>query len=79
MIVIPEGVTGYAVIIPKKVARLSVTRHRLKRQIFEALRTFPLPPALIIFPRTAASSVHYQDMRTELEGLLSKTSKTNRP
>ncbi len=63
---------GYAVVIPKKVARLSVTRHRIKRRIFNALRTIPLPPALIIFPRASASSVSYQDIHTEIAQLLSQ-------
>ncbi|MFI5260261.1 MAG: ribonuclease P protein component [Candidatus Paceibacteria bacterium] len=72
LILAPEGVAGYAVVIPKKVVRLSVTRHRLKRQILEALRSFPLPPALIVFPRSSASSVNYQDIKTEIGALLSK-------
>jgi ribonuclease P protein component len=66
-----EGVQGYAVVIPKKVARLSVTRHRLKRQVLEALRGIPLPSALILFPRPSASSVSYEDMKAELAHLLS--------
>ena len=72
LLIIPEGVRGYAVIIPKKVVRLSSMRHRLKRQVLEALRELKLPPALIIFPRFSAGSVHYQDIRTELSTLLSK-------
>ena len=60
MLVVPEEMRGYAVIIPKKVVRLSSGRHRLKRQIFEALKTLRLPPALIVFPRASASGVHYK-------------------
>ncbi len=72
MILVPENVQGYAVVIPKKVVRLSSARHHLKRRILEALRTLPLPPALVIFPRSAASSVNYQDLTLELRNLLSK-------
>lgn len=72
LILHPEGLEGYAVVIPKKVIRLSSARHRLKRQVLEALRTLPLPPALIVFPRAAAGSVHYQDLVTELKNLISK-------
>ncbi len=71
MLVVPKEMHGYAVIIPKKVVRLSSARHRLKRQVLEALRSLPLPPALIVFPRASASGVHYQDLRTELGSLLS--------
>lgn len=63
---------GYAVVVPKKVARLSATRHRIKRRVFAALRTLPLPPALIVFPKASAGSVSYQDARTEIAGILSK-------
>lgn len=72
LVLAPEKAKGYAVVIPKKVVRLSVDRHRLKRHILEALRTFPLPQALIVFPRSNASSVNYQDLRLELGALLSK-------
>ena len=72
MLVLPEKARGYAVIIPKKVVRLSAARHRLKRQVLEAMRTFPLPQAIIVFPRASASGVHYEDLRAELGSLLSK-------
>ena len=71
MLVIPKEARGYAVIIPKKVIRLSSTRHRIKRQILEVLRTLPLPPALIVFPRSSVDSVNYQDIAIELQNILS--------
>lgn len=71
-IVIPAEGRGYAVVVSKKVARLSVTRHRIKRRVLAALRTLELPYALIVFPRASASSVSYQDIQTELATLLSK-------
>ncbi|MBI5405626.1 ribonuclease P protein component [Candidatus Kaiserbacteria bacterium] len=61
---------GYAVVVPKKVAHLSVTRHRIKRRILAALRTLPLPPSLIIFPQPSAGSVSYEDTRAEMAELL---------
>jgi len=69
-IVISEDAQGYAVIVPNKVARLSVTRHRIKRRVLAALRTISLPSALIVFPRLSASSVSYQDIKTELANLI---------
>jgi len=70
----PQG-RGYAVVVPKKVARLSVTRHKIKRRVSSALRTLPLPSSLIIFPRAPVADLPYQDLRAELAGLLSKISK----
>ncbi|MHB8913562.1 MAG: ribonuclease P protein component [Minisyncoccota bacterium] len=72
LLILPKEIQGYAVVIPKKVIRVSSARHRLKRQILEAMREIPLPPALIVFPRSSASSVNYQDIVTELKTLLSK-------
>ena len=75
--VLPVGTQGYAVIVPKKIAHLSVERHKIKRRVLEALRTLPLvgqplPPALIIFPKSSVSSVSYKDTQIELASLLSK-------
>lgn len=70
--IVSKEMRGYAVVIPKKVARLSVTRHRIKRQVLAILRTLTLPPALIIFPKSSASSVSYKDIKIEISSLLSK-------
>lgn len=73
--VIPKETGGYAVIVPKKVARLSVTRHRIKRRVLEALRTLPLlPPALILFPKPPVAHMTHKDVCMELTDLLSKIS-----
>ena len=69
--ILSKEAKGYAVVVSKKVARLSVTRHRIKRRVLAALRTLPLPPALIIFPKASVSSVSYEDIRAELKNLLS--------
>jgi len=70
--VLPRAASGYAVVIPKKVIRLSSARHRLKRRVLEALRELTLPPSLIVFPKASADSVDYQDIKAELGALLSK-------
>ena len=70
-VVVSTEAKGYAVVVPKKVARLSVTRHRIKRRVLSALRALSLPPALIIFPKVSAHSVSYEDTKTELKNLLS--------
>jgi ribonuclease P protein component len=73
LILVPEKASGYAVVIPKKVLKLSVDRHRVKRQVLEVLReASSLPPALIVFPRSIARGVHYEDIKSELGDLLSK-------
>jgi len=70
--VLPNGTYGYAVVVSKKVARLSVTRHLIKRRILHALKTLPLPKNLILFPQPSIVGVHYQDIKIELANLLSK-------
>ena len=68
----PKGVSGYAVVVSKKVSHLSVTRHRIKRRVFSALRILQLPPALILFPKASVADMTYQDIQKELVTLLSK-------
>jgi len=62
---------GYAVVISKKTARLSSTRHKIKRRVLSALRSLSLPPALILFPKASVGSVSYGDIQTEIKNLLS--------
>lgn len=71
-VVLPKETKGYAVIVSKKAARLSVTRHAVKRRVLAALKTLPLPSSLIIFPKSSVSSMKYRDIKTELGNLLSK-------
>ena len=65
---------GYAVVVPKKVARLSVRRHLIKRRVSEALRSLSplLPASLIVFVRSTPDEHMYDSIRMELESLLSK-------
>lgn len=69
----PSNVSGYAVVVSKKVARLSVTRHRIKRQILSILRSFPeLPEALIVFPKASAFQLDLLHIQADLTNLFSK-------
>ena len=70
-VIIPHEGRGYAVVIPKKVIKSAVGRHKLKRTVFSLLRELPRPTALIVFPKAEATGVHYQDLKTELIELLS--------
>lgn len=59
--------------MPKKVARLSVTRHRIKRRIVEALRTLSLPSfAVVFFPKASVAQMTHKDVSAEIGMLLSK-------
>lgn len=72
-VIVPEAVHGYAVVVSKKVARLSVTRHRIKRQVLAALKAAPvLPPALILFPQASVARMTYKDIKVEILHILSK-------
>lgn len=70
-VIVPKEAEGYAVVVSKKVARLSVTRHYIKRRILATLKKLSLPPSLIVFPRASIHSVDCQDIETELESLIS--------
>jgi ribonuclease P protein component len=71
-VAVPDRARGYAVVVSKKTARLSVTRHRLKRRVLGILRTLPLPPALIVYPRASVERLPAPELRAELAALLSK-------
>jgi ribonuclease P protein component len=71
-IVFSKKTKGYGVIVSKKTIRLSVRRHRLKRQIFEIMRTYHPPCAAVVIPRPAVYGVSYADMESELRALFAK-------
>ncbi len=62
--------SGYTIIVPKKVVRLSVTRHRIKRRVRAALRDLPNPLAAAIFPQASVKDMEYDAMKSELQKLL---------
>jgi ribonuclease P protein component len=71
--VFTSDVNGYAVVVPKKVARLSVMRHKIKRRVLEAFRTLSTPTcALLLFPKSTVAEMSYTEVREELDLLLSK-------
>lgn len=62
-----------AVVVPKKVARLSVTRHRLKRQIYSVMRPkLNTPGIYIVYARPGSASLPFQTLKEELEGLFTR-------
>ncbi len=65
-------IRGYAVIVSKKTARLSVTRHRLKRRVQAALRSLDLPPALVVYPRSSVLTLPFSELQAELRELVRK-------
>jgi ribonuclease P protein component len=71
-VIIPAQGAGYAVVVPKKVASLSVARHKVKRHVLEALRTLPLPTSAIVFPGAKVASMRYDEIVHELSNLFSK-------
>lgn len=75
--VFPKEARGYAVIVSKKTASLSVARHRIKRRVLAALRSIAaLPPALLIFPKSSVQDMAYRQVKDELSNLLAKADYT---
>ncbi|MDO8593773.1 MAG: ribonuclease P protein component [bacterium] len=70
--ILPKDTRGYAVVVPKKTARLSSARHRIKRRVLAALRALPsLPPSAILFPRASVLDMRYDALQQELIKLFS--------
>jgi ribonuclease P protein component len=71
-LVVPREASGYAVVVPKAVLRLSVARHRVKRRVLAVLRKLHLPSALVVFPKKSAASLSSAEMYEELRALLER-------
>jgi ribonuclease P protein component len=64
---------GCAVVIGKKVAKLSVTRHLLKRRMASVIAPHCLPSRiLIVYARPGAQTLAFPAIKKELEDLLAK-------
>lgn len=65
----PKG--GSAVVISKKVARLAVSRHLLKRRVLAVLRPYASDGrALIVHARADAGTIPFPELREELLSLV---------
>jgi len=68
------GHGGCAVVVSKKVARLSVSRHLLKRRMLSVMRPWCSPDqALVAYARTGSSSLPFSELAKELSTLLTRT------
>jgi ribonuclease P protein component len=64
---------GYAVVVSKKVAKSSVSRHLMKRRVREATRPFcDDSRAIIIYARAGAGTLPYAAIIEELSPLLQR-------
>lgn len=64
---------GCAVVVPKKAARLSVSRHLLKRRILAILRPWHDPRLrIVVYARPGSESLPFPALRTELESVLAR-------
>ncbi len=64
---------GCAVIVSKKTARLSVSRHRLKRRVLSVLRPWCSPSrVLIVYARPHSPDLSYEELSRELSTLLAR-------
>ncbi len=70
---IREGQGGCAAVISKKVAKLSVRRHLLKRRILSVMRPWcSSNRSLVVYARSGSSLLTYEALQTELSELLTR-------
>ena len=68
-----EGQGGCATVISKKIAKLSVSRHLLKRRMLSVMKECcAKDTALIVYARPGAAALPYQELKVELTELLSR-------
>lgn len=59
--------------VSKKVSKLSVGRHLLKRRVLSVLRPWCLPArALVVYARPGSQTLTFPILKEELEGLLAR-------
>ena len=61
-----------AVVVSKKVSPSAVTRNRIRRRTYAALRTVPFSGALVLFPKGAVATTPFPELVNDLSSLLSK-------
>ena len=62
-----------AVVVPKKVAKLSVSRHLLKRRVLSLLAPWYSPTrAVLIFARPGSKELDYPTLAKEITDLLTR-------
>ena len=66
-------------VVGKKVHKSAVKRNRIRRRIFEAVRTSELiPPStdlIFLVYNDQVADMEYEQLRTQIDGLLSKLNK----
>jgi ribonuclease P protein component len=64
---------GCAVVVSKKIARLSTARHLLKRRIMSVIRPWcDGPYSLIVYARAGAGTLPFKEVKKELEDLFAR-------
>ena len=64
---------GCAVVVSKKVARLSVSRHLLKRRVLSIIRPWCTKDrALVLYARPGSQALPFSVLKEELEELLAR-------
>lgn len=62
---------GFGVVVSKKVARLAVSRHLMKRRIYSILSTFNAEKwAVVVYVRAGAEKIPFSSIESELRQLL---------
>ena len=67
----PSKIGGFGIVTPKKIAPLSVNRHKMKRQVRSVLAEYSHGGrAIVIFARKGAATLPFVSMQDELSTLL---------
>jgi ribonuclease P protein component len=71
-----KGKPAVAVVVSKKVCPLAVSRNKLRRRVYDALRPWvqsgQMNSALIVYPNKKAAAASFQELKTALESALAR-------
>lgn len=71
-----EGPSRFAVSVPKKVAKLAVTRNKIRRQVYEVIAKLSVKPGykVVIIAKAGLDKLDYTSLTQELSKAFVKTS-----
>lgn len=73
VMVYTDNIHGGTVVVGKKVAKTSVQRHKIKRQLRSVCRdVVPIERGHILFARKGAETLTYNELELEVRNLLSR-------
>jgi ribonuclease P protein component len=70
-----DGATKFAISVPKKVAKLAVTRNKIHRRVYSLLRHLPISSGfkIVIIMKVGSSNLSFDGLSSEIKKIFVKS------